>query len=471
MYDVIVVGAGPGGYHAAIRAAQEGLKTALVEKGPLGGVCLQEGCIPTKSLIHSAEVLQAVKEARKSGIKVDGYSVDWAAVQKRKDSVVKQLTGGLEQLMDANGVEVIRGTARFAGPKRVLVKLNCGGELSIEGGSVIIATGSVPSVPPIPGIELPGVVGSREALEPEAVPERLLVVGGGVIGTEFASLYNSFGSEVTIIEFLPRIMATVDGEISRRMEAELKRRGIKILTSTKIKAIQKSDEGLKATVEHRGSHRDLAADTILLATGRKPYTEGLGLESLGIEFSEGGGIKVNSRMETSVPGIYAVGDVTGGFMLAHVASAEGLVAVDNILGRPREMDYRAVPNVIFTFPEVASAGVTEEEATGRGIKYKTSKFMFAANSRAAVTGTSRGMVKLITTEEDEKIIGAHVFGPSAGELIHEMVLAIGTGASAEDVARTVHAHPTFSEAVMEAAHGISGKFIHMKKFQDSAPDN
>lgn len=467
MYDLIVVGAGPGGYHAAIYAAQHGLKTALIEKSRMGGVCLQEGCIPTKSLIHSAEVLRTCREASIYGIDVSSIQVNWDNVQKRKEAVVEQLTKGLEQLMAANGVEVFQGTALFTrslagNTKEISVKLNTGEQTILTGSNIILATGSVPTVPPIPGCDLPGVIGSREALELTSVPGKLLVVGGGIIGLEFACLFRAFGSDVTVVEFLPRIMTSMDGEISRRMESEMKRSRIQLHTGSKVVEIKKSKDHLEAIISKGEKTETITADVVLMATGRKPFVEGLGLKEAEIQYSDGG-VNVNQHMETTLPGVYAIGDITGKYLLAHVASAQGLVAVDNILGNSREMDYSAVPSVVFTHPEAAGAGLTEEEVRESGIPYKTTKFMMGANSRALTIGANRGMIKIISTVPENKIIGAHIFGPGAGELIHELVLAINTSQRAEDVAHTIHAHPTLSEAVMETAHGVFGNFIHLLK--------
>lgn len=466
MYDLIVIGGGPGGYHGAIHGAQEGLKTALVEKHKLGGVCLQEGCIPTKSLVYSAEVLRTCKEAKNFGIQVEGHGVNWSQVQARKDSVVEQLTKGIEHLMEANGVEVIPGLAtltgrREGGLREVSVELTEGGHRSLLARNIVIATGSVPAVPPIPGSDLSGVTGSREALEFEHIPEHLLIVGGGIIGAEFADIYSAFGSQVTIVEFLPRILTTMDIDIAKRVEMELKRSKVKFFTGSQVTEIKEFQDRLVATVikgEKTDSH---TVDRILIATGRRPNVQGLGLEQAGIEFSERAGIQVNEYLQTNVEGIYAVGDVTGNYLLAHVASAEGLAAVDHILWNPRPMNYKAVPSVLYTHPEAAGVGLTEEQAKEQGIDFKATKFMLGANSRAVTTGTNRGMIKLITTVPENKIIGAHIIGPNASELIHELVLAVNTSLTAEEVAHTIHAHPTLSEAVMETAHGVFGRFTHM----------
>lgn len=465
MYDLIVIGGGPGGYHAAIYGAQQGLKTVLIEKHRLGGVCLQEGCIPTKSLVHSAEVLRTCNEAAVFGIETENCTINWTGVQQRKNNVVEQLTKGLEQLVPSQGVELILGEAKLTGNisgnlKEIVVTLNDSSQITLETKNVILASGSVPAVPPIPGADLPGVIGSREALELSDIPQRLLVVGGGIIGLEFACIFRAFGSEVTVVEFLPRIMPSVDGEIAKRMEAELKRSRIKLHTGSKVVEIKEAGRTLETLVSKEEKLETIGADKILLATGRKPNLDGLGLAEAGIDSSKGG-VKVNSRMETNLPGVYAIGDITGGYLLAHVASAQGLVAVDNILGKDTEMDYSAVPSAVFTHPEIAGAGLTEEEAKEKGIPYKTTKFLLGANSRAVTIGANRGMVKLITTVPENRIIGAHIMGPCAGELIHELVLAINTSSTAEEVARTIHAHPTLSESVMEAAHGVFGHFIHM----------
>lgn len=466
MFDLIVIGAGPGGYHAAIHGAQEGLKTALIEKNRLGGVCLQEGCIPTKSLVHSAEVVRTCREAHLYGVDISGLSINWQTIQKRKDSVVDQLTKGLEQLMPANCVEVIRGEAALTGDsagnlKEVAVKLSDGSKTILQGRNIIIATGSIPALPPIPGIDLPGIIGSREALELTSVPQRMLVVGGGIIGIEFASIFSSFDSRVTVVELLPQILTSLDGEIAKRMESELKRSKIKIHTASRVSKIYEADGMLAAVVVKGDTEQTIHANAILVATGRIPNIQGLGLTEVGIEHSENLGIKVNEFMQTNVEGYYAIGDVAGNFLLAHVASAEGVTAVDNILGRTRKMDYRAVPSAVYTFPEAAGVGLTEDTAKEQGINYKATKFMLGANSRAVTAGTNRGMVKLITTVPENIIVGAHIIGPNASELIHELVLAINSSATAEDIAHTIHAHPTLSEAIMETAHGVFGRFTHM----------
>ena len=472
MYDLIVIGGGPGGYNAAIHAARNGLKTALVEKKRLGGVCLQEGCIPTKSLVYSAEVLRTCKEANQFGIDLNDFRVNWSNVQSRKDAIVAQLTKGLEQLMPAKGVEVLMGQALLTGAttagglKEVKVTFADGAENIVSAKNIIIATGSIPACPPIPGIELPGVIGSREALRLPAVPEKMLIVGGGIIGVEFASIYSTFGSEVTIVEFLPQIMMTsMDGEIAKRMEMELKRNKVKLLTGSQVTKITSpdanSDSRLLVTVSKGDKKEAFPADIVLIAAGRRPNVAGLGLEQAGIEYSEKSGITVDNYMQTNVPGIYAIGDVTGQYLLAHVASAEGTTAVDHILGSSRPMSYHAVPSAVYTHPEAAGTGLTEEEAKEQGVAYKTTKFMLGANSRAVTVGVNRGMVKLITSVPDNKIIGAHIIGPNASELIHELVLAINTKTTAEDVAYTIHAHPTLSEAVMETAQGVFGPFTHM----------
>jgi dihydrolipoamide dehydrogenase len=468
MYDLIVIGAGPGGYHAAIHAAQEGLKTALIEKYRLGGVCLQEGCIPTKSLVHSAEVLRTCRDTHLFGVEIEKFSVNWPAVQKHKEKAVDQLTKGLEQLMPANGVEVIYGkavlTEKSTGPeKEVAVQLNDGPQTTLTARNIIIATGSSPALPPIPGIDLPEVIGSREALELKSVPEKLLIIGGGVIGVEFASIYSAFGSAVTIVEFLPKILTSMDGEIAKRMEAELRRSRIKILTGSRVKEIRETGGMLEAVIEKADKEERIPADKILIATGRKPNVQGWGLEHTGIEYDENSGIQVSSLMETNIEGIYAIGDVTGNYLLAHVASAEGITAVDNILGKKREMNYKAVPSAVYTHPEAAGVGLTEEEAKEQGIAYKATKFMFSGNSRAVTMGENRGLIKLITTVPENTVIGAHIIGPNASELIHELVLAVNTSATAEDISGTIHAHPTLSEAVMETAQGVSGHFTHMLK--------
>ncbi|NLK01081.1 MAG: dihydrolipoyl dehydrogenase, partial [Clostridia bacterium] len=398
--DVLIIGGGPGGYQGAIRAAQAGLRTALVEKNKLGGTCLQEGCIPTKSLIHVAGVLNTVKYGEESGIKVEQYSLDWDKIQQNKNQVVDRLTKGLGQLISANKVDLVEGEARLIEDKKVVVKTHGGENITLRGENIIIATGSHAVKPPIPGVDLPGVIDSREALELPTIPKSMLIIGGGIIGMEFASLYNALGCDVTVVELLPRILSGMDREISRRMESEQKRRGIKILTGGKVLGLNEGCKGLEACIEHRGKEKTIPVEKILLAVGRSPNIENIELETLGIKLTENNGISVSEYMGTNAAGVYAIGDVTGDHLLAHVASAEASVAVDNIIGGKRKMSYRAVPSVVYTFPETASVGITEEQAKEEGMEYKCTKFMMSANSKAAVTGSPQGIVKIITNPED-----------------------------------------------------------------------
>ncbi len=456
-YDLLVIGGGPGGYHAAIRGAQEGLNTALVEGYRVGGVCLQEGCIPTKALLKSASVFKNALEAENYGIRVSEVSFDWEKIQERKNRVVADLTGGVEQLLKGNGVEVFSGWARFVGEDEVLV-----GDRVLKARHIIIAGGSKIAIPPIEGIDLDGVISSREALSLEAVPKRLVVIGGGVIGLEFASLYRAFGSEVTVIEMLPLILPGTDSEIAKRMLPILKKQGIDIHQGAMVKGIAKSEDILEVSFEKRGKMETVQADRVLVATGRLPKTEGLDLEKAGIEYDRKG-IPVNEYMQTNKPGIYAIGDITGGPLLAHVASTEGLIAVEHIVGKGREMKYQAIPGAIFTTPEIGTVGLTEDLAKEQGIDYEVSKFQFTANSKAVIEGENQGLVKVVVERGTQRILGVHILGPHAAELIHEGVLAVSEGLSVEALSHGIHAHPTLSEALMEAAHGLTGGFIHLLK--------
>ncbi len=457
MYDVAVLGGGPGGYTAAIRAAHLGGKVALIEQDALGGTCLNRGCIPTKALVKSAEAYRSVKEARRFGITVDKVGFDYVGVIRHKNTVVGDLLHGLEQLMEANKIAVYHGAGEIKDLHTVEVRRGNSEKTAVKGKNIIIATGSVPIRIPIPGVDAAGVITSDRALELTSLPDSMLVVGGGVVGLELASIFNSFGCKITVVEMAPFILPPMDREISRRLTPMLKKQGINIYTGTVVKEIRRQDQ-LIVTLAGKKSEQ-LAVDMVLLATGRSPNLNGVSLDRLGVHH-DGRRIMVNEHMETNLPGIYAVGDVTGGTMLAHVAAAEGMVAADNCMGQPREFDFRAVPACIFTYPEVAAVGMTEQEAKKEYGNITVSKFSFSANGKALTLGEGMGITKMVVHSETGQILGVHILGPQATELIAEAALAINARLTAQEVADTIHAHPTLAETLVEAAHGVEGKPIH-----------
>lgn len=457
-FDLVIIGGGPGGYVAAIRAAQLNAKVCLVERQRMGGTCLNTGCIPTKALYRSAEVFQLVKNSEDFGIENSEASVNWKRVQDRKTKVVDQLVSGIDQLMKTNGVIVINGEAKLTGTNEVSVVKADAETVTVSADHIMIATGSKSAIPPIDGADLPGVLDSTALLSIDHIPGKLAVIGGGVIGMEFAAVFNAFGSEVTVIEFLPGILAQLDSDISKRLVPMLKRKGIEILTSAKVMKIEQQDGGLALEVSTAKGDIRIEADQVLLAVGRQPAIDGLGLENAGVDHDRKG-IKANRFGQTNVPHIYAIGDVTGGVMLAHTASHQGIIAAEHMMGLDPGHGIETIPGCVFAFPEIAFAGVTEDEAKERGISYKTGKFMFGANGKALTLGEGEGFVKVISDEND-KLIGVHILGPHASDLIQEGVLAIGMKIPAGDIIGTIHAHPTLSEAFAEAVMDLKGIALH-----------
>jgi dihydrolipoamide dehydrogenase len=466
-YDIAIIGAGPGGYVAAIRASQLGGRVVVIEKDELGGTCLNRGCIPTKTLVVSARLLNSVKKGGEFGINSGEVSVDYSIITKRKERIIKQLISGIAQLFKSYDIEVIKGKGKLT--DRIKDKLR---EIEVEkdDGSVeivvakklIIATGSVPA--PIPGITIDerDVITSDQVLELEEVPSSLLIVGGGVIGVEFASIFNSLGSKVTIVEILPRIIPTEDGEISEQLKKSLVKSGIEVNTGVKVREIVSNNDKKKIIIETPGGIEERVAQKVLIATGRRPYTEGLGVEKTGIGI-EKGRILVNEKMETNLPGIFAIGDVVGGVLLAHVASAEGIVASENAMGNQLTIDYRVIPNCIYSIPEVASVGLSEERAKEMGDEVNVGRFPFLANARATILGERIGMVKIIGDKRNDEILGVHIVGADATELIGEASVAIKAKVTTKDLERIIHAHPTLSEAIFEAAHDVHGEAIDLRK--------
>jgi len=463
-YDLIVIGAGPAGYVAAIRAAQLGMKVACVEKEKsLGGTCLNVGCIPSKALLESSELYeQGLKKLKEHGVSVDGLRLDLKTCMDRKVRVVRQLTGGVASLFKKNKVDHLVGLAKIRSGKSIAVTQE-GGETVLSTKNILIATGSEPA--PLPGVAVDHkkILDSTDALALPEVPQKLAVIGGGYIGLELGSVYRRWGSEVSVVEALDRIVAGTDLEIGKLFQRILERQGMKFHLSTRVKKAKVEGQGpVTLAVEGLdGKESSLEVDAVLVAVGRKPYTDGLGLTEAGIKTDGKGRIEVNEAFETSLPGVYAVGDVIRGPMLAHKASEEGVAVVESLAGQRGHVNYNAIPSVIYTWPEVASVGLTEEQVKEKGDPYKTFKFPFMANGRALALGEKDGWVKLIADGKTDRLLGAHILGPRASDMIAELVLAMEFSASAEDIARTCHAHPTLSEAVKEAALGLGTGAIHI----------
>ncbi|MGI9434556.1 MAG: dihydrolipoyl dehydrogenase [Geminicoccaceae bacterium] len=464
-FDVVVIGSGPGGYVAAIRAAQLGLKTACVERrDALGGTCLNVGCIPSKALLHSSELYaQALNGMNAHGITLGAVDLDLTAMQDQKTKVVKELTQGIEFLFRKNKVELISGFGRIVGQHHIEVDLNSGNQQELRAKNIIIATGS--DVVPLPGVEIDErkIVSSTGALALDAVPGHLIVIGAGYIGLELGTVWRRLGSKVTVIEYLDRITPGMDFEVARQFQRLLSRQGLGFMLGTKVTSVDTTSDRLAVTTEPaEGGGSDLMkADAVLVAIGRRPYTEGLGLESVGLTTDNYGRIEVDGNLATKVEGVYAIGDVVSGPMLAHKAEDEGVFLAERLAGQRPHINYDAIPAVVFTAPEVASVGKTEEDLKESGIAYKAGKFPFSANSRARATGNTDGFVKILAHAETDRLLGVHVIGEDAGTLIAEAALAIEFGASSEDLARTCHAHPTLSEAVKEAALATHGLPLHI----------
>jgi dihydrolipoamide dehydrogenase len=453
---ITIIGGGVGGYPAAIRAARMGAEVTLIEKDALGGTCLNWGCIPTKALLQSANVARTMKESDVFGIRCKGYEVDFGAVMARKNTVVAQLTRGVGALLKAKKVKVIQGTASFVDPKTVQV--NETGE-TIQGDKILIASGSKPGRIPIEGIDGPDVMDSNQVLAMKALPASVVVIGGGVIGVEFAQFLIGMGTEVTIIEMLPNLVPGVDKEIATALQKRIAASGVKIVTGASVQSIAHKKTENTVTYALGGKTDTVTAEKVFLTVGRKPDFSLLNIDKVGIKH-ERGAIVVNETMETNVPGIYAAGDVIGGIMLAHLASAEGECAVRNALGHREIMNYKAVPACIYTTPEVACVGLSEEQAKERG-EIQVGRFPFRGNGKALVLNEVEGKVKVISDKKFGEVLGVHIIGPHATDLIAEAVLGMTMEMTAEELASAIHPHPTVSEAIMEAAMAITGGAIHM----------
>jgi dihydrolipoamide dehydrogenase len=462
-FDVIIIGSGPGGYIAAIRAGQLGLKTAIIEKDPeLGGTCLNVGCIPSKALLASSDhFVFAKKEAAKHGIVLDKVSLDLATMLGRKDKVVKTLTGGVRALMKGNKVTTYRGLGTLTEPGKVRIQPNEGDATEIEANHIVIATGSVPINLPSMAFDGETIVSSTEALCFDKPPKKLLVVGAGAIGLELGSVWNRLGSDVTIVEFLPRIAVGFDLEVSNLLQRALTAQGIKFHLETKVGSVKVTNGRAIATATKGSEELNFEADKVLVSVGRRAFAEGVGADKVGVALDERGRIKVDETFRTNVPGIYAIGDVIAGPMLAHKAEEEGIACVELIAGKAGHVNYDVIPSIIYTNPELAGVGVTEDFAKEKGLKVRVGKFPFRANGRALANEDVEGVVKFIADAETDRIVGASILSHAASELIAEIVAVMEFGGSSEDLGRTVHAHPTLSEAVKEAALAVEKHAIHI----------
>jgi dihydrolipoamide dehydrogenase len=464
-YDLVVIGTGPGGYVCAIRAAQLGLKTAVVEKRRThGGTCLNVGCIPSKALLHASEEFEAAHgHFAEMGIEVGEPKLDLSRMMAFKQEGVDGNVKGVEFLLKKNKVDAVFGTARIAAPGQVEVRSEDGSNQVLETKAIVIATGS--DVTRLPGVAIDEkvVVSSTGALELERVPRRLVVIGAGVIGLELGSVWRRLGSEVVVVEYLDRILPGMDEEIGRQFQRILQKQGMQFRLSQKVTKVDVTDAGATLSVEPAagGAAETIEADVVLVSVGRVPYTEGLGLDHVGVQTDPKGRILTDNLFSTNVTGIYAIGDVIAGPMLAHKAEDEGVAVAEIIAGRAGDVNYDVIPNVVYTYPEVASVGKTEEELKAAGIAYNAGKFPFTANGRAKVNHTTDGFVKILADAKTDRVLGAHIVGPDAGTLIHEIAVGMEFGASSEDIARTCHAHPTLAEAVKEAALAVEKRAIHM----------
>ncbi|MBZ0268915.1 dihydrolipoyl dehydrogenase [bacterium] len=462
--DLVVIGSGPGGYVGAVRAAQVGLSVALVEKdAKLGGTCLLRGCIPTKAMLHSADLLAEIRHAGKHGIRVEGVTVDFPGVMKRKQDIVNKSAAGVNYLMKKNKVEVVKGTGRLTGPGAVTVTAEDGSTTNIQARFVLLATGSVPRH--LPGVEVDGrrIVTSDEILELKEIPESLIVLGAGAVGVEFASVYSRMGTKCTVVELLPRALPIEDEEVSAEFEKALRKRGIDVMTNTRMERVEKTDAGVKCTVQDKsGTASTLEASMLLVAVGRAPYVDGLGAKEAGVNVDERGFVPVNDYYQTNVKGVYAIGDIIPTAQLAHVASAEAITAAEHMAGVPtRPVNYLTTPSCTYSDPEVASVGLSEAAAREAGYDVAVGKFPFSASGKARILDATEGFVKIVAEKKYDQVLGVHIIGPKATELIAEAGLMLQTECTTEEVFRLMHAHPTLSESVMEAAHGVHGSPIHI----------
>jgi dihydrolipoamide dehydrogenase len=459
---LLILGGGPGGYVAAIKAAHLGAEVTLVDKKYIGGTCLNVGCIPTKVLLNTTDLYHTIKnDGKNMGILSEKLSVDWEKLMRRKTNISNSLVKGVEGVLASNGVEIIMGEGKFTSKNQVEVIKEDGTKDIVDFDKAIIATGSEPVILPIPGIQGENILTSSEILSLEKLPESLCIVGGGVIGCEFASLFSRLGVEVTIVEMLPGIVQNMDQEVVQYLDFELRNEGVEILTNSKVEKFNSGEDFVEITAATPEGEKIIKADKVLLSIGRKSVVDNVGLENIGIEYDRT--IKINKKFQTNIPNIYAIGDCTGGAMLAHAASAQGIAAVENIIKNKSKMDFKTVPYCIYTKPEVASVGMTEEQVKEKGISYSVGKFPLMSNAKALILGETNGLVKFIVDNSTDEILGMHMAGPKATELIVEGALALRLEATIDEILTTIHAHPTVGEALHEAAHGVHGYPIHLPK--------
>ena len=460
---IAIIGGGPGGYVAAIRAALLNAEVTLIEKEHIGGTCLNKGCIPTKVLLHAAGEFENVNKSLKDyGIKITGAELDWDKLQKRKTIIVRKLVAGVDNLLKSNKVTKIMGEGSFLNKNQLRVKASDGSETIVDFDYAIIATGSKPVIIPIPGVELPGVLTSDEVLSLKEIPKSMVIIGGGVIGSEFAAVFGAVGCKVTIIEMLPNIVANMDQDIVAPLKEKFKKSGIDVYTNTKVVSISESSDGLCVNTVSDGIEQSFNAEKVLLSIGRKPVTDNLALDNVGVEINRGA-IVVNKNMQTNVESIYAVGDSTAGVMLAHVASSEGIVAVESIMGNKSNIDFKTIPYCVYTKPELAGVGLTEEQAKNKGYDVKTGVFPMNINGKAMIEAQQEGLVKYVVDGATGEVLGLHMSGPSATELIVEGALAVRLEATIDEITSTIHAHPTVAESLHEAAHAVHKSAIHIPK--------
>lgn len=456
-----ILGAGPGGYVAAIKAAQLGAQVTVIEETEVGGTCLNRGCIPTKSLVASSEMLAKARELKDFGIELKGEIIpNLSKIIERKNKIVNTQVKGIRYLLKSWGITLKEGRGAFQSPSEIGVTLKDGSKDIVTADKIIIATGSQPSQIAAFPFDGDRIISSNDAINLTDIPNSLLIVGAGVIGCEFACIFKELGSEVSIVEMLPRAVATEDTEISELLERELKKKKIKLYTNVKIERVDVKDDGVHALLSDR---KEIFAEKVLVSIGRALNSDGIGLETIGINKGIRSEIIVNEKMETNVAGIYAIGDVIGGLLLAHVASKEGITAAKNAMGGDEKIDYSVVPAAIFTSPEIASVGLREYQAVEKGIKVRTGHFQFRSLSKAHVVGEIAGFIKIVSDEASDRILGVHIIGPHASDIIHEAAIAIKKGMKTRDIAETIHAHPTLSEGLMEAAEDVHGEAIHVPK--------
>lgn len=458
---IAILGAGPGGYVAAIKAAQLGAQVTVIEDTEVGGTCLNKGCIPTKTLLATTELIRKMKNSTEFGIEIAGQvTPNLPKIMERKNKVVSTQVRGIRSLFKSWGISLIEGRGMIVNPEKIEVQKRDGTTDIVGSDRIIIATGSRPAQLPLFPFDGEHILSSDDALTMKSVPKTLIIIGAGVVGCEFAFIFSDLGVDITMLEIMPRALSTEDPEISETLERELKKKKIKLMTGVKVTGVQGKHDGIHVHLEE---DKELVAEKLLVSVGRTLNSDGIGLEALGIEKGPRGQIVANDKMETNIGGIYAIGDVTGGLLYAHVASREGIVASNNIIGFDQKMDYRVVPATIFTSPEIATVGLKEHQAVEKGIKVKIGRFQFRAIGKAHVMGEITGFIKIVSDDKSDGILGVHIVGPHASDLIHEAALAMKAGLKTKDIAETIHSHPTLSEGMMEAAEDVHGEAIHVPK--------